>query len=405
MSYYKNVIEMAHSKERYLFRKKLKELSEMKGQGTELITIYIPPGHQVSEITNKLREEAGQAMNIKSKQTRKNVTSAIERLLHALKNMKKPPEHGLVLFSGNIDDKVELFSIEPPEEVSIQTYRCDSSFFLEPLWDMLEAKESYGLIVVDRREATLAMLKGKKIDIIKSMGSQVPGKHRAGGQSSVRFERLIEIAAHEWFKKVGSMANENFEREEVKGVILGGPGPTKHEFFNGDYLSNKVKQKIIGTVDTSYTDEFGIRDLMQKSEEIMKDLEIVQEKQLLNKFFMEAATGGLATYGEKEVRDALMIGKVDTLMLSEELMWKRIKFKCPQCGAEKEMTVKEHVPLVRCDKENSEMQVHVEKDFVEELAELAEQMATKIEMISTDTPEGEQFKDGFGGIGALLRFK
>ena len=56
---------MAHSKERYLFRKKLKELSGMKGQGTELITIYIPPNYQVSEITNKLREEAGQAMNIK----------------------------------------------------------------------------------------------------------------------------------------------------------------------------------------------------------------------------------------------------------------------------------------------------------------------------------------------------
>ena len=396
---------MAHSKERYLFRKKLKELSEMKGQGTELITIYIPPDYQVSEITNKLREEAGQAMNIKSKQTRKSVTSAIERLIHALKNMKKPPEHGLVLFSGNINDKVVLFSIEPPEPVPIQTYRCDSSFFIEPLWDMLKTDEVYGLIIVDRREATLAMLRGKKVDIIKSLGSQVPGKHRAGGQSSVRFERLIEIAAHEWFKKVGEMANKNFEPEEVKGVVLGGPGPTKHAFLNADYLSNVVKNKIIGVIDTSYTDEFGIRELVQKSGDILKNLEIVQEKKLMDKFFMEAATGGLAAYGEKEVREALVMGKVDTLLISEELSWKRVKFTCPQCGAEKEMTVKGDIPIVRCDKENSEMQLSVEKDFVEELAEIAEQMGSKIEMISTDTPEGEQFLEGFGGIGALLRFK
>ena len=396
---------MTHSKERYLFRKKLKELSELKGQGTELISIYIPPDYRVSEVTNKLREEAGQAMNIKSKQTKKNVSAAIERLLHALKNMKKPPENGLAIFSGNIDDKVELFSIEPPEPVNIQTYRCDSTFFLEPLWDMLEAKEVYGLVIVDRREATLALLKGKRINIIKSMGSQVPGKHRAGGQSSVRFERLIEIAAHEWFKKVGDLANESFGREEVKGVILGGPGPTKHEFLSHDYLNNKTKKKLIGIVDTSYTDEFGIRELMQKSGDIMHGLEIIKEKQLLEKFLGEAALGGLAAYGEKEVREALTMGKVDTLLLSEDLTWKRVQFKCPQCGATKEMTVKEHLTPVRCDKDHMNMKPHVEKDFVEEFAELAEQMATKIEMISTETPEGEQFKDGFGGIGALLRFK
>ena len=319
--------------------------------------------------------------------------------------MKKPPANGLVLFSGNLNDKVVLFSIEPPEPVPIQTYRCDSSFFLDPLWDMLKTDEVYGLLIVDRREATLAMLRGKKVDIIKSMGSQVPGKHRAGGQSSVRFERLIEIAAHEWFKKVGELANKSFEPEEVKGVILGGPGPTKHEFLNGDFLSNIVKGKIVGIIDTSYTDEFGIRELVQKSGSIMEGLEIVQEKKLLDKFFMEAATGGLATYGEKEVRDALVMGKVDTLLLSEDLSWKRVKFVCPQCGAEKEMTVKGNIPIVRCDKENSEMQVSVEKDFVEELAEIAEQMGSKIEIISTDTPEGEQFLKGFGGIGALLRFK
>jgi len=396
---------MAHSKERYLFRKKLKEVAALRGQGTELISVYIAPDHQVSEVTNKLREEAGQAMNIKSKQTRKNVTSAIERLLHALKNMKKPPVNGLVMFSGSINDKIELFSIEPPEPIQIQTYRCDSTFFVDPLTDMLEAKELYGLVIVDRREATIALLKGKKVEIIRCMGSQVPGKHRAGGQSSVRFERLIEIAAHEWFKKVGSLASDTFDADNVKGVILGGPGPTKHEFLNGDYLSVKTKNKVVETVDTGYTDEFGIRELVQKSTGIFKDLDIVKEKQLLEKFLHHAALGGLAAYGEKEVREALLMGKVDTLLLSEDLMWKRIEFKCHQCGATKSITVRDHVPIMRCDKENAEMMETGEKDLVEELAELAEQTATKIEMISTDTPEGEQFRDGFGGIGALLRYK
>ena len=967
---------MMNSRVNYEFKKIVKELAKLRGQGTELISIYIPPNYQISEVTNKLREEAGQAMNIKSKQTRKNVTAAIERLLNALKAYRKPPENGLVLFAGNINDKIELFKLEPPEPVPIQTYRCDSTFFLEPLLEMLEPKEAYGLLTVDRREATIAILKGKRIEIVRSMTSQVPGKHRAGGQcvhedsliqlgngiiteiknvqrgdailshsnyktkiancshvfsrkrrrayviktkyptleiivtpehlffvpdlygitvryaedlkpgnqilvakcspvrgrevhlnidiphveyptkqginyltnkrrerglsqqevakilgvaqatiskfetnngkishdkimelielygvdkkafsqkfmkktpafrfpktltkelaqllgyisgdgykeeyriclcdsdinllrkymklikllfgvsvsidkrrrrgcyrlafygkelvktidllfgevfypshnlvvpksimiakneevaafirgvfdaegyvtsnrvsltmvaekfikqlqmlllrfgiiasvrkkiskggrgfkeshqftleicdseslmnfrryigfssekkmkklgriygklstntnqipvsgkqmlnlvkklkmntedfatstnffrderkmsfnvfrrviikpvekrlkeienaksqnlrtfrkrlrltmkevaeelglsvypiyriekgldknperissvknvlmnkqkemlatgahllrllwdvyhadviqaeikhidktylnavfydltvpetecfvannfilhnSSVRFERLIEIAAHEWFKKVGELANKTFSDEKIKGVIIGGPGPTKNSFLNADYLNAKVKQKIIGTIDTSYTDEFGIREMMQKAGEIMKDLDIIKEKQLVNKFLKEASTGGLATYGEKQVRQALLEGKVDTLLLSEELEWKRVTLKCPHCGYEVQKSVRSKPKQEKCEKCGVLMNITEEKDIVEDLSELAEMVGTKVEIISTDTPEGEQFFRGFGGIGAILRFR
>ena len=272
------------SEDRYRFKKQLKALKEMRGQGTELISIYIPPYYNPIEVTSKLREEAGQAMNIKSKQTRKNVTGAIERLLHALKGFRAVPEHGIAFFCGNINDKIELYSLTPPEPLTLQTYRCDSTFFTEPLEDLLEAKETYGLLVVDRREATIALLKGKSIKIVKHMHSQVPGKHRAGGQSSSRFESLIEIAAHAWFKKVGTLANMTFSKQGVTVVLLGGPGPTKHSFLKGNFLSNEVKKKVEATIDTGYTDEAGIKDLMHNAEEITEKLEITKEKKILSVF-------------------------------------------------------------------------------------------------------------------------
>ena len=356
---------MEKTQEYYEFRKQLKFLKAQKGQGTELISVYLQPGANTNDMSDRLRDEYSQAMNIKSKQTRKNVQAAIEKILQTLKGEHKAPEHGVAIFCGNIDGKIQLWQIVPPEPIGVQVYRCDSSFYLDPLFDMIEPKEEFGLFTMDRREATIAILKGKNITIVSHMTSNVPGKHGKGGQSQLRFERITEIIAQDWFKKVAEMINQVFRDPKIKGIIAGGPGPTKYSFMNEDYLSPEVKQKIKGSIDTSYTDEFGIKELADRAGEVIKELEIQREKDLVNKFLKEAVTGGLATYGINEVKEALAIGKVETLLLSEAL----------------------------------------DEKLIEELSELAEKTGAKVEMVSVETPEGEQFRAGFRGIGAFLRYK
>ena len=66
---------------------------------------------------------------------------------------------------------------------------------------MLETKEVYGLVIVDRRDANIALLKGKSIIPMLKTHSEVPGKSKAGGQSAARFERLREGAKKDHFKK------------------------------------------------------------------------------------------------------------------------------------------------------------------------------------------------------------
>ena len=173
---------MEKSKEYYEFRKQLKFLKVQKGQGTELISVYLQPGANTNDMSDRLRDEYSQAMNIKSKQTRKNVQAAIDKILQTLKGEHKAPDHGVAIFCGNIDGKIQLWQIVPPEPVGVQIYRCDSSFYLEPFYDMIEPKEKFGLFTMDRREATIAILKGKNITIVSHMTSNVPGKHGKGGQ-------------------------------------------------------------------------------------------------------------------------------------------------------------------------------------------------------------------------------
>src|SRR3990167_8134263 len=100
----------------YTFKKQLDVLKKYRGRGTELVSVYISTGYPISEIAGKLRDEYGQASNIKSKSTQKNVQGAMERILNHLKTFKQTPENGIALFAGNISEKegrvdIQLFTI------------------------------------------------------------------------------------------------------------------------------------------------------------------------------------------------------------------------------------------------------------------------------------------------------
>lgn len=406
----------ATSKELYEFKKTLKELSGKRGKGTELVSVYIPHDKQLSDVGKQMRDELGQSANIKSKSTRKNVQSAIEVILQRIRLFKQPPENGLVLFVGMIPkggpgtEKMETYVFEPPEAITTYWYQCNNEFFLEPLEHMIEEHETYGLAVIDRKEATIATLKGKKVTILNHLTSGVPGKHKAGGQSQRRFDRVIDLAAHEFKKRIGDHMNEDFlALEELKGVIIGGPGFTKEEFVKGDYLNYEIKDKIIATVDTSYTGEFGIREVIDKSADILNDLDVMHEKKIVQIFLKELIKEkGLAAYGENEVRNSLIMGAVDTLLLSEDLVAIHKVLKCPACGETKELTVKNEAEYskadYRCEKCNESLKEESSLDLIDDFVEKAEEMDTTVEFISSETEEGMQLLRAFGGIAAILRY-
>jgi len=45
------------------------------------------------------------------------------------------------------------------------------------------------------------------------------------------------------------------------------------------------------------------------------------------------------------------------------------------------------------------------QELIENFAQLAEYTNTEVEIISTETEEGQMLKNSFGGIAAILRFK
>jgi peptide chain release factor subunit 1 len=295
----------------------------------------------------------------------------------------------------------------PPQPVESYIYHCDSNFETGPLKEMLRNKSLYGLIVLDRREANVGWLRGKRVEPVANATSLVPGKQKKGGQSAQRFARLRREAIDKFYKEVAELANEVFvpKREDIDGVLIGGPSPTKEEFMDGDYLHHEIQQLVVDKFDVSYTDESGLYELVDAAQDRLADLEVMKDKQKMSNFFDELRGGELAAYGEDNVRKNLEAGAVDTLLLSEDLRRKRASFVCPDCGATTEKTFEDEVSSVDCPDCGAEMEIEETEDVVDELIEIAEQMSTDVAFISSDFEEGEQLRDAFGGVAAILRYQ
>ena len=407
---------------RFRLKRTLEMLGSKEGRGTELISLYVPPGRKIHEVMANLREEYGTASNIKSRTTRNNVMDAIDRVSQRLKLFKEPPKNGLVIFCGAIprgapgNERMELYVLEPPEPINIYFYRCDAKFHIEPLLEMATERDAFGVILLDSTEATVATVRGQRMEILQEFNSGIPGKHRAGGQSARRFERIREQAMNDYFRRIATHSYESLSKVQgLKGIIIGGPGPTKYEFEEGDYLQYQLKEKVLTTVDTSYVGEQGVEEVISKSQEVLKGVRYLEEKRIVQKFLYEIGHDtGLGVYGETQVRRYLQANIVDTLIVSEKMNVLHVYTKCKNCGAIDDALVPQ-ANLVKfeqellssaCKKCNStSLFIENSVDLVDELIDVAEKQNANVAVISTETDEGVMLKDSFGGIAAILRYK
>jgi peptide chain release factor subunit 1 len=359
-------------KEKRRLKNLVRELKKQRALHTEFVSVYIPAGYDISKIINHLSDEQGTASNIKSAVTRKNVQNALEKMIQTLKGYKATPKNGFAVFAGNLGSKdgkqdFHSWSYSPPVPLNIRIYRCDKVFVTEHLEELLMDKRVYGLVVMDRRDANIALLKGKTIVPLQKTHSEVPGKFRAGGQSAQRFARLREGAAKQHYKKVAEYMKDQFLHlgNDLLGIIIGGPGTTVGDFMNKDYVTGDLKKKIIGTKDLSYTGDFGLQELLEKSEDLLAEEEVAREKKIMQKFLLRLVKDEhRVSYGKEQVEKAMTMGAVDVLLLSEEV---------------------------------------VSEEVIQEYEDLAEESGCEVRVISGDTREGVQLKN-LGGYAAILRF-
>ena len=409
--------DLAQQQRRLRLKKALGELTSMRGMGTELVTVVVPPDRMIHLVRQHLSQESGQAVNIKSKSTRKHVADAIESAIATINRYKTPGERGIAIFVGHVivgNNKSRLISTvidDPPEPFTSFRYRCDSRFEVSQLEEMLIDRTAYGLFVIDRSESAYGLASGKRLHCQAHITSQVPSKHGRGGQSARRFERLIEEAAHTFFQKSAERACAYWLPmiEDLEGIIVGGPGATKDFVVKNDYFHHEIKKLIRKPLfDVGYSNESGLRELIQRAGGLMDQIELDTERRLVDGFLREVMQPlPKATYGEAMVRSALEQGAVHTLLLSEALRKRRVGWVCKPCKHEWEATQTSRSELPNCpscDSEDIREDPDRTMDLIDEMSMLAGHTSAKVSLVSMDTEEGATLNEAFGGIAAILRY-
>jgi peptide chain release factor subunit 1 len=418
----KVTIEKQDSVKIYKIKKTLDELSRIEGRGTELISVYIPKGKQLHMVINNLREEQGTADNIKSDVTRTHVVDALSRVQQRLKLYKNTPEHGLVIFCGALppegggpigSEVIKVWEIEPPKDLSTFLYRCDDHFHVDILKDMLKDENLIGFLAIDSKDTGWGLLYGDKIEVLRETASGVAGKHRQGGQSARRFERLRDMELTYYYNRVAETTKELFiDIYPIKGLIVSGPGPTKEDFLKANYLDYRLQNMVIATLDTSYSGAEGIRESFVKAQDVLADFRLVEEKKLVEKLFREINShSGLGVYGLKDIINLLKNNVVDTILITDDTNLYRLEVTCKRCKniqeeiLERPKIIPRQTELLNspCPSCKSMDKEAISQDLIDYLSLIATQTGTKIEIISGISEHGAMLTS-LGKVGALLRY-
>lgn len=348
-------------------RERIDRLESLDGEGTELVTVTVPPSKSMTSVRERIAQEHAGAQNIKSDRTRDRVRRALERIRRMLREHPETPEHGLVAYAGVVDGElVSAVFDDLPTPVTESQYRCDDHFDVTPLEDAIAPNETFGLVVVERGAAAIGRLVGDRVVPVRTLESQVMGKTRAGGQSAKRFERERERQEHEFFQKVGELATDAFvdDDETVAGLVVGGTLATATRFASADYLDHRLRDRLLGTYAVEYATEQGLHQLVEHAADQLLEAERREGRERLDEFFARLREGDTVAYGMTGVERAIEFGAVETALLASTLPRERRT----------------------------------------ELERAVTQQGGDVSVISTETERGARLADTFGQVGALLRF-
>ena len=319
---------------------------------------------------------------------------------------------GEIITSEGKERRINI-DFEPFKPINTSLYLCDNKFHTEALSELLESDQKFGFIIMDGNGALFGTLSGNTRDVVHKFSVDLPKKHGRGGQSALRFARLREEKRHNYVRKVCELAVQNFitsDKVNVAGLILAGSADFKSDLNQSDMFDQRLQTKVIKVVDVSYGGESGFNQAIDLSAETLSNVKFIQEKKLISAYFDEISQDtGKVCYGIEDTLKALELGACETLIVFENLDITRWVLKASSGSDVVLHTNKQQENLNReafMDKETGqEMEVIEQGLFLEWIAEKYKDFGANLEFVSDRSSEGNQFVKGFGGIGAMLRYK
>jgi len=404
--------------EQWKIRRLIKQLQAARGNGTSMISLIIPPKDEISRINKLLAEEYGTASNIKSRVNRLSVLGAITSTQQRLKLYNRTPPNGLVVYCGTVinedgKEKKVTFDFEPFKSINTSLYLCDNKFHTEDLAELLESDDRFGFIVMDGNGSLFGVVCGSSREILHKFTVDLPKKHGRGGQSALRFARLRLEKRHNYVRKVGECATQQFitnDKPNIAGLIMAGSADFKNDLQRNDNLFDpRLAAIVMKTVDVSYGGENGFNQAIELAADALKNVKFVQEKKLVTKYMEEIAQDtGKICFGVKDTVDGLEMGAVEQMIVWENLELTRYHMRDPATEIDKICFLTPHQekdPKLFKTDSGQEFDIVQKMLFTEWIVENYKNYRSKLDFITDKSQEGNQFVKGFGGLGGILRYR
>lgn len=354
---------------------------------------------------------------------------ALRSIKAKLGQYKEIPENGLAVFCGAFTDhegkdRRIMADIVPLRPIPHSLYKCDSRFHTELLREQLSDDTRYGFVVMyvlscystytfsDGSCTTFHLLVGDSKQTIYKKEVQLPKKHGRGGQSQNRFARIRDEKRDWYTSEIAETVTKYFidpatNKVNVKALIVSGSASLKHELIKK--LDPRVARAILQTYDVQYSGEAGFNQTLVLCEGDLVDCRYTFERSLLVKFFNAISTDeGLYTFSAKDTIYALEAGAVDTLLVWNELPTLRLEMVKPSTGETKVTYVSPENSKVDQEAEalteGDQWEVRSSGALLDWLLEHYHEFGSDVQVISNNSSLGTQFVQGFGGIGAILRY-
>ncbi len=349
----------------------IRELSKMYDADSRdtYITLYLNKDKNVKFLEKRERT----CKSLLPGEEQKNFTNTMEEIKEFL---NKNAGDTLAIFASRIHNFFKTVSL--PTKVN-NSLIVDSSPYIRPLARIQDEWESFTLILLNSHYAKIFSVSLGSVDREKNLSSNIMNKHRKGGMSQARFQRLRKGAIHAFFSEVEGA----LEKIADKQIVLAGPGQAKLQFQ--DMLSKHLAERIVEVIDIDIDDE---QQLLKESARLISKREEQKSHDAVQQLKSEILKDALAAYGLDDTLQAVKNGQVELLIVEKD--YKLKGYLCEHCQIVRADHVKD-CPM--CGRPTSEV------DVIEEIIEFAERTDADIEF--TDDEE----ISNLGHIGAILRFK
>ncbi len=197
------------------------------------------------------------------------------------------------------------FEIMPNESVSIE--REWKKYELQRLEDAKVKHPKVLICVMDDSEADFFILTEKLQPLASFRG--VTGKTYGHERKEKYYDELMEY----------------MQDKDCFRIILAGPGFAKDDLMNLIKESGGGLATKIVTDGIAHTGESGVKELLRRGtvEKIVKSSAVAEQTRLVEKFFSDLAADGKVLYGPKEVENAVEMGAVSLLLVSDKVVRER----------------------------------------------------------------------------------